>query len=176
MAYRFVGGLLAFLGVLLGGLLTLKTYAPAGAVCEFERSALCLTSDVDAVVLATELAERMRDVVPTGIGIVVHEGDDMIWFDAVERGSGSRSGTYACQWLYEGYGEPDALIVEACRRAFDDLQDFVDEETTEPWPAARGTPPSACARIEGGNVVIWYGDREHPVLELGSLPLNTPAD
>jgi hypothetical protein len=112
----------------------------------------------------------MQAVVPVGIGVAV--GQDMIWFDAAGLGQGGTAGTHACQWLDEGEGERDGLIVEACWRALDDLEDFVDEATTEPWPADRGQPPSPAARIEGRTVRLWYGEPEQPVLELEPVPLD----
>jgi hypothetical protein len=111
----------------------------------------------------------MQAVVPTGIGVRVD--GDMVWFDAAGRGLSGTAGTYACQWLDKGTGTHDDLIVEACWRALDDLEDFVDEATTEPWPAEQGTPPRPAARIEGRVVHLWFGEAERPVLELEPIPL-----
>lgn len=72
----------------------------------------------------------------------------------------------------EGAGRSEELIVQACRLAFEDLQDLVDEGTTNPWPAERGNPPSPTAAIEPRSVVIWFGARETPVLEVEPLPLD----
>jgi hypothetical protein len=80
------------------------------------------------------------------------------------------AGTYGCRWLSEGEGEAEHLLAEACRRALEDLQDFVAEATTEPWPGSRSMP-HAGARVEDGSVLLWYGERDHPVLLLESLPL-----
>ncbi len=93
----------------------------------------------------------------------------MLRFTSVWR-SGT-SGTYACQWLYQGKGEAERLDAEACRRALDDLQDFVDEETTEPWPGSR-TVPAADTRIEDREVRMWCGDGDESVLLLEPLPLD----
>jgi hypothetical protein len=122
---------------------------------------------VNAETLALELARRMRDVVPVGIRVSA-EGD-MLRF-----GHGARpfsSGSYACQWLYQGDGPPADLLTTACWRALDDLQDFVDENTTEPWPGTR-TPPEARTRIEDGAVLLWYGDPESPDLTHEPLPID----
>jgi hypothetical protein len=109
----------------------------------------------------------MRDVVPPGIGITV-EGDTLRFTSAWRSGT---AGTYACQWLYQGQGEGERVLAEACRRALDDLQDFVDEATTEPWPGSR-TVPEAGTRIEDRKVLLWYGDRGAPVLLLEPLPVD----
>jgi hypothetical protein len=117
--------------------------------------------------LALELAERIREVVPVGISVRVDK--DMLWF-ADESGFGS--GTYACQVLNtEEEQEPSHRLVEACWRALDDLQDFIDESTTDPWPGDE-TLPKPGAWIEGDEVVLWYGDAEHPALRLRPLPLD----
>lgn len=122
---------------------------------------------MDSTRLAGELASRMADVVPREIRVSVE--DDVLVFKADVRW---RSGSYACRWLNEGAAGPEDLIVEACWRAFDDLQDFVDETTTQPWPADHGTPPRPAARIEDRRVIIWFGEPEAPVLVLEPLPLD----
>jgi hypothetical protein len=134
--------------------------------CRGNRYAVYLLG-VDAVQLAQELARRMRDVVPPGIDVTVER--DMLWFSSAQHSG--KAGTYACQWLYQGRGEREQLLAEACRRALDDLQDFVDEATTEPWPGLR-TVPDAGTRVEDGKVLLWYGDRDAPVLLLEPLPLH----
>jgi hypothetical protein len=111
----------------------------------------------------------MQAAVPVGIGVTVRQ--DMVLFDAAGLGQGGTAGTYACQWIHLGEGEQDELIVEACRRALDDLEDFVDEATTEPWPADRGQPPRPAARIKGQTVRLWSREAEQPVLELEPVPL-----
>ena len=122
--------------------------------------------NMDASFLAQELARRMREVVPSGIRVTTEE--DMLWFES-DSYSG-KAGSYACQWLYKGDGEPERLLTDACWHALDDLQDFVDEATTEPWPGER-TPPKAHARLENGSVILWFGDAETPDLVLESLPI-----
>jgi hypothetical protein len=120
---------------------------------------------VDTVALAHELARRMQDVVPSGIGITV-EGD-MLWFSSTSHHG--TAGSYGCQWLSEGEGKREHLLAEACRRALGDLQDFVAEATTEPWPGS-GSMPHAGARVQDGSVLLWYGDGDNPVLLLEALP------
>jgi hypothetical protein len=123
---------------------------------------------VDASRLALELAERMREVVPEDITILVD--GDVLWFGSLS-GPG-RAGSHACRWLHKGPGADEDLLVEACRLALDDLQDFVDEATTEPWPrSGRAKVPPAGASVEGNQVLLWYGDRDDPVLRLGPLPI-----
>ena len=115
----------------------------------------------------------MQAVVPAGIGVTAV--DDMIWFDAVGLGQMGRAGSYGCQWLHLGKGPTDYLIAESCRLALDDLEDFVDEATTEPWPRLPGKRklPRPWATVEGGAVFLWYGDRTHRELELEPIQLDS---
>jgi hypothetical protein len=112
----------------------------------------------------------MQAVVPAGIGVSAE--DDMLWFNAAGLGQIFEAGSYGCQWLHLGKGGADYLIGKACRLALDDLEDFVDEATTEPWPKERGTPPQAWAKVEGRTVFLWYGDRNRRVMELEPIHLD----
>ena len=117
--------------------------------------------------LARELGDRMNEVLPPGIRISA-EGDMLVFRSDFDTGT---SGSYACQWLHQGTGILAERVREACRRAFSDLQDFVDEKTTEPWPGRR-TPPNPNARIENGSVIIWFGDEQDPDLVMPPLLLD----
>jgi hypothetical protein len=117
--------------------------------------------------LAQELCDRMKEVVPPGIAISV-EGDMLVFRS--DFGTGS-SGSYACQWLNQGTGRQSELVLDACWHAFSDLQDFVDEKTTEPWPGLN-SPPTPHARIENDSVIIWFGDPQSPDLAIRPLLLN----
>jgi len=55
--------------------------------------------------------------------------------------------------------------------ALNDLQDFVAEATTEPWPGSGG-PPRPGARLQGRLIELWFGDHDHPDARLRSLPLD----
>jgi hypothetical protein len=116
---------------------------------------------MDSELLAQELGDRMSEVVPPGIRISV-EGDMLVFRS--DFGTG-RAGSHACNWLSQGAGTLPERVREACQHAFSDLQDFVDEETTDPWPGRR-TPPKPFARIENGSVVVWFGDLEAPDLAI----------
>ncbi len=109
---------------------------------------------MDSATLAQELCDRMNEVVPSGIGVSA-EGDRLVFRSGYSSG---RAGSYACEWLHRGTGSLSERVREAARLAFSDLQDFVDEETTEPWPGTT-SPPTPGARSEGGRVMaITAGD------------------
>jgi hypothetical protein len=122
---------------------------------------------MESQTLAQELCERMKEVVPPGIKISVK--GDMLVFRS-DFGTGS-SGSYACQWLHQGTGHISDRLRDACWHAFSDLQDFVNEETAEPWPGLR-TPPVAHARIENNSAIVWFGASHTPDLEIRSVPLD----
>jgi hypothetical protein len=122
---------------------------------------------MESEALAQELCYRMREVVPRGIRASV-EGDMLVFRSDFDAGS---SGSYACQWLYEGTGHQSERVRVACWHAFRDLQDFVDEKTAEPWPGLE-TPPTPYARIQGDSVIIWFGDSQVPDLAIRSLQLD----
>jgi hypothetical protein len=121
---------------------------------------------MDSEALAQQLCDRMKKVVPSGIGVSV-EGDHLVFRSSYSAGG---AGSHACQWLHQGTGSMSERVLQAARLAFGDLQDFVDEETTEPWPGAT-SPPTPNARIEGGGVIVWFGDQEAPDLEITPLLL-----
>jgi len=119
---------------------------------------------MDSDVLAQELCDRMKEVIPSGIG-VSPEGDRLVFRSSYSTG---RAGSYACQWLHQGTGSLSERVREAARLAFSDPQDFVDEETTEPWPGTT-SPPTPDARIEAGRVIVWIGDQQAPDLAITLL-------
>lgn len=121
---------------------------------------------MDSEVLARELCARMREVIPAGIGVST-EDDRLVFRSSYSTG---RAGSYACQWLNQGSGTLSERVREAARLAFGDLQDFVDEETTEPWPGTT-SPPTPHARIEAGSVIVWFGDPQAPDLAVTPLPV-----
>jgi hypothetical protein len=122
---------------------------------------------MDAERLALELSSRMKEILPAGFAVVVD--GDMLWFLFDGK---RRVGSYACQWIDSGQDSIEALTVRACELAVNDLQDFVTEETTEPWPSSGGRPPRVSARLAGRSIEIWFGEHDHPVARLRPLILD----
>lgn len=112
----------------------------------------------------------MKEIVPASIEVRA-EGS-MLWFSNIEpgdetMGSSARlgsSGSYACQ--NPEVDVPEHWLIAACWHAFDDLQDFIDESTTEPWPGTGGNVPRLGVYLEGNEVLIWFGDAAAPVLRV----------
>jgi hypothetical protein len=59
----------------------------------------------------------------------------------------------------------------ACERALDCASEVILEETNAPWPALV-RDRLAGAEVIDGTVRLWYGNRDSPFLELGSLQLS----
>lgn len=116
---------------------------------------------MDSELLARELCDRMTDVIPSGIGVST-AGNRLVFRSSYSSG---RAGSYACQWLHNGTGSMPERVREAACLAFRDLQDFVDEETTKPWPGTT-SPPRPNARLEAGHVIVWFGDPQAPDLAI----------
>jgi hypothetical protein len=47
-------------------------------------------------------------------------------------------------------------IAGVAAQALDELQDYIDEATHDPWPGGR-TPPRAYAQVRGRTLHLWYG-------------------
>ncbi len=125
------------------------------------------------------LAARMTAIIPDGF--LVEAVDGMLWYSAEDgRFPGQsedyllgRSGTDLRANLEGRRADDDALAMIAAR-ALDDLQDYVDEATHEPWPAQRGAPPRPYAQVRDQMLHLWYGGpdlNEAAVLSCEPIPL-----
>jgi hypothetical protein len=88
------------------------------------------------------------------------------------------SGPYASfdDWaLTEDVILEDQLIT-AAEAALHLSQQWVAEETTEPWPAVSGTQyhgfPNPHAALVGDELRVWFGRSENPVLEIGPFDVS----
>ena len=75
-------------------------------------------------------------------------------------------------------------MARVATQALDELQDFIDEATHDPWPG-HAVPPRACAEVRDGILHLWYGHRDDSariVLSCQPIPLEllyvrlTPQD
>ena len=120
---------------------------------------------MDADALALVLADRLGRIVPDGFH--VEAGDGMLWYSA-ERGrfpgqTGDyrvgTSGTFVRDNL-EAHGETaEDRVAGLAAQALDELQDYVDEATHDPWPG-KNNPPRAYAQVRGGMLHLWYGQAD----------------
>ena len=97
---------------------------------------------VDADRLAEVLAQRFEEVTPDGIHVAADDG--MLWYSS-DSDSGT-AGSYVRCNLVGAPGESDEEdLVHVTVQVLDQLQDFVSETTTDPWPG-KGTSRSRTAR------------------------------
>lgn len=128
---------------------------------------------MDAVAFAKALADRFQAVVPTGF-VVSAEGTTL-WFELGEgRGFfGGKAGSYAVENFFSSLAEGsiEDRASQAALFAMNDLQDYVDEESTEPWPGAH-TPPPAHAVVRDGRLYMWFGEEGDEDLALLPVELD----
>ncbi len=128
--------------------------------------------------LGRALEDRLTRLIPAGFR-VVYSNDGVLRYSSdpgrVPGQTGSyqvgSSGTYVRDnFALWGEGDPEH-IVGVCRQALDELQDYIDEATHDPWPGDR-TPPRPYAEIRGAEVVLGYGTPDTPVLECEPIRLD----
>jgi|SRR5579864_7340287 hypothetical protein len=104
----------------------------------------------------------MAAIVPAGFH--VEAGDGMLWYSADEgRFPGQlgnygvgKSGTFVRD-KFDGHGGTVAdRLAGAAAQALDELQDFVDEASHDPWPGER-TTPRPYAQVRDELLHLWYG-------------------
>ena len=117
---------------------------------------------VDVDKLTDLIADRMAAIVPDGFRVEASDG--MIWYSADERslpghlGSGRTgiSGTYV-RANFRAYGQTsEERMTGVAAQALDELQDYVDEATHDPWPGDRAAPRAHSA-VRDGALHMWYG-------------------
>ena len=129
--------------------------------------------NVDPDRLTEVLAGRLAAIVPDGFTVRAAHG--MLWYSA-EPGrfpgqlNNYHPGTARTHVRHnlEAYAEecpPDEGLTYVAWAALDNLQDFVDEASHDPWPGER-TPPHPYAEIRDGSLHLWYGgdDSTSPVV------------
>ena len=120
------------------------------------------------------LARTFQAVVPPGFH--VRADGSMLWFTAHPGVGyfGGTAGSQVVEHFFSRWGPP--LIADratvAAEMALDELQDYVDEESTEPWP---GRTPSGPARphaeVRDGKLCMWFGDEGAEVLTLEPIQI-----
>ena|SRR5438093_4593211 len=117
--------------------------------------------------LATAVVSRVADLVPEGI-LVLLDNTGI----ALATGHEITAGT-DFEPLLDQDGDIRELAEMALGNALSDIQDFVAEELTTPWPAASGATqlPLPGVHIGPTEVRMWFGDETSPVLALQPIPL-----
>lgn len=134
---------------------------------------------MDLDVFAVALARRMAAIVPAGFHVEAANG--MLWYSADEgRFPGQlgtyevgRAGTYVRDNFYAHGQTDEERIAGVAAQALDELQDYIDEATHDPWPG-ENTPPRAYARVRDRVLHLWYGGPDinsAPILACAPIPL-----
>jgi hypothetical protein len=118
--------------------------------------------EIDAELLAEALAGRLAAIVPDGFR--VRAADGMLWYSAQQgRFPGQlsnyhvgMSGTHVRDNLLAQGDTAMDRAAHVAAQALDELQDYVDEASHDPWPGT-GTPPRPFAAIRGQMLHMWYG-------------------
>jgi hypothetical protein len=132
---------------------------------------------VDSDELGGILEDRLSKIVPAGFHLV-YSDDGLLWYSSDPGRFPGQTGDYrvgqAGVHLRENFDLWGQIfgerVVNGCIQALDDLQDYVDEATHDPWPGDR-TPPPPYAEIRETRVVLGYATPRARVLECDPIPL-----
>jgi hypothetical protein len=114
-----------------------------------------------------EFAEMISRVLPEGYRVHV---SDLVYLVGPNGTAGS-----SAHWLTTDVLLEDEAIGNAVHN-LDSIQTEIAEVTREPWPARSGPGyggfPEPGAELVGDRLRLWYGPREAPVLDIGSVDLH----
>ena len=130
----------------------------------------------DGAALTAELVTRLDAVVPRPARVRVK--GRLLWVDAP--GPGAWGGEDVASLDEQGEDEDGVdLIAYACQQALDGVQEvLVVTWLREVWPVrgggsrADGPPPAAHAVVRCGEIRLWYGEEDDPILSLEPIPLD----
>ena len=131
-----------------------------------------MMTDIDR--LTSLLADRLAAIIPDGFHIEATDGmlryscDDSRFPGQLGNYHVGTAGTYI-RVNFESRG-----LTEVAEQALDELQDYIDEATRDPWPGDR-TPPRPHAQIRDGALHMWYGGADpiaQAVLACEPIPLS----
>ena len=117
---------------------------------------------------AAALAERLDHVVPSGLSVCAR-GSSV----AVHGPGAARPASEAAEIVSDEDGRALADRIETAARAIlNGVQDEVMEILTEQWPAGlNGSAVYPNARVEGDQLLMWFGEEPSPVIVLPPLPV-----
>jgi hypothetical protein len=118
--------------------------------------------DVDLSKLTVILADRMAAIVPDGfhveaaVGRLQYSADKGRFPGQLGNYQVGTAGTYVRD-NFNAHGQNDEdHIAGVAAQALDELQDYIDEATHDPWPG-ESTPPRAHAQVRDRMLHLWYG-------------------
>lgn len=129
--------------------------------------------------LATALTAALRPVMPSNMQVYTDGATVVVRAEGVGVAGGpTHIDLQQVAWFDLGIVPvPDArkereMLVGAVLVVLEQVQEFVAEATTEPWPGERSMPPPH-ASISHGHIHCRYGSAARPVLTLRPIPLAT---
>jgi hypothetical protein len=133
---------------------------------------------VDADDLGHLLADRLSRMVPPGFH-VAYSDDGLLRYSADPGRFPGQTGDYRVGQTgvrvrdnFDLWGQTvEERVLYACVQALDDLQDYIDEATHDPWPGD-STPPQPYAEIRDARVILGYGTPGATVLGCEPIPLD----
>ena len=114
------------------------------------------------------LVARLASVIPDDWNIGVQAGDITLWRD----GQSGRAGSHIAQFFTElaaNYANDADRMVAASQHVMSDVQDYLAECTTEPWPREASPMPTPHARLVAGMILFLWGDGQAPDCRLEPL-------
>jgi hypothetical protein len=128
---------------------------------------------MDGKTLTELLAARLDKIVPHGFHVRNEDGVLMLSVDDGVGYFGGRSGSHVADNLDLNAGEASleerAALASEC--ALSDMQDYISEQTTEPWPGR--ADQHAHAAVRSGRLYLWFGERDVDRFDIE--PIELPA-
>jgi len=115
--------------------------------------------------LAQALAAVLQTAVPTWLSVTA--ADEHLLLTAP-------AGMPHTIYSWEDDVADDALCQTLGCHALDELQDFVCEYTTTPWPPVPGRAADMAlpgARVQQDSLYLWYGEPDAPTLQVTPIDL-----
>jgi len=100
--------------------------------------------------------------VPSGFAVHAVDTELVVMRDGEELGV---SGAPGIMETVEAIQHPAENLETAVRASLSGVQDYIADETTEPWPGIT-SQPNADARLVGDTIEMWFGDEQDPVMRL----------
>ena len=120
---------------------------------------------------AAAVATRLNSVVPAGLSVRA-KGAGVTLYDPESWGP-----SLAAEHLTKEDGRSIVQRVESVAYAImNAIQDEVMESTKEQWPLGPRGAAEPAARVIGGELHLWFGDKDAPILRLDPLDLLEVAD
>jgi hypothetical protein len=114
---------------------------------------------IDGSALAAALWERLAPAVPDGIELVV-EGSTL---GVAVVGAGSPRKEFDLDWVTVMGEDVRSSLQRMCWTVLDQLQDFVVEATTTPWPGTRRMPVPVVV-VNDDEILLSYVDSDGTVV------------